>query len=366
MFKKQKNQEAVWHKTVEQLQKEIDQLEEKLTTKEQNEQRWMEKEQQWKQAYEQEKMKASGLTLQFEMISKALELSPIAIEGIWGMRVHREDYEKQDCWYSPQVRKILGFTDKHDFPHRFSSLFDRIHPHEKDKIVSKFRQMIDIKKVGHILRETVVIQHKEGDYRTFQLVTETFLEEEGNYITIAGNLTDLTKELRRQTQEQKLKQDMNAFNQHVSEMNDAIQTIAKEAQHIAHIYSHASAGAAHSKESIEQTKAITESIKLLSNQINLLGLNANIEAARAGNAGRGFKVVADEVRSLAIDSEKEADTIDTIIQNVHLSVTEIIQTIQELQNKVQLQVTLTDTVKQSTSAIKQMSEELLKNFDELK
>ncbi|SDW09117.1 methyl-accepting chemotaxis protein [Paenibacillus sp. CF384] len=88
------------------------------------------------------------------------------------------------------------------------------------------------------------------------------------------------------------------------------------------------------KEQIRQSQSITAAVKELASQSHLLGLNAAIEAAHAGEHGRGFDVVANEIRKMATNSGESAEKIYIQLSDVAKTVTSTMLQIEEMSRQL--------------------------------
>lgn len=126
-------------------------------------------------------------------------------------------------------------------------------------------------------------------------------------------------------------------------VEQGVSVIGQSVEHIQELYNSIESAAGSAKNLAEQSTDISnvlDVIRGIAEQTNLLALNAAIEAARAGEQGRGFAVVADEVRALASKTQESTESIQNMIQMVQQGVDSVVNQIEDGFSKVSASVSL--------------------------
>lgn len=117
----------------------------------------------------------------------------------------------------------------------------------------------------------------------------------------------------------------NHSNQIAKQGQQTVSSTVQNIEQLAVYLQQASGTIAQLEQDSNQVGAVLEVIKGIAEQTNLLALNAAIEAARAGEQGRGFAVVADEVRTLASRTQKSTEQIQRTIEQLQSAAREAVQ-----------------------------------------
>ncbi|MCM3439458.1 methyl-accepting chemotaxis protein [Metabacillus halosaccharovorans] len=151
--------------------------------------------------------------------------------------------------------------------------------------------------------------------KTASLEITTGIDQMARNVDAASNLSSITKQKAEDGQQviRHTVQQMDVINKKTIEISQVVNQLGGKSKEIS---------------------TIVSLITSISDQTNLLALNAAIEAARAGEHGKGFAVVADEVRKLAEQSNQSAQQINLLVQDIQQDIHQSIQAMEEGKHSV--------------------------------
>ena len=111
--------------------------------------------------------------------------------GMWGMEFD-DDGNMVSVEWSPEFRRMLGFTDENDFPNKLESWSDRLHPDDKENVLKEFRDTISDYSGEKNYDVKYRLKTKSGEWRKYHALGRLLRRDDGTPLSYVGMFVDIT------------------------------------------------------------------------------------------------------------------------------------------------------------------------------
>lgn len=276
--------------------------------------------------------------------------------AIWDMDVDPDNQVGDDApfWFSDQYRTILGYSGEHDFPNVLGSWNNSLHPEDAQRAIDAYDRHLGDKTGRTPYDSEYRLKKKTGEYVVVRERGKTLRLEDGSPYRAFGIVEDITDRLK----SDELNRFIDDFAVEIKGLAESLSKVLEDTKQLKDAQELCREHSITSEQNAQDTSAILVDIKSIARYTNILSLNAAIEAAHAGEYGKGFSIVAEEVRSLADKSRISAERIEKSLET-------IITTSRVITNSAESAVSLVDEQNELMLEIKERMEKLDKIYHEL-
>nr|WP_243880801.1 methyl-accepting chemotaxis protein [Shewanella algae] len=257
------------------------------------------------------------------------------------------------------VTPIRNMLDNlNDIAQGEGDLTKRLLVHGEDEIAQlgqAFNRFVD--KLQHIIRDVTTATHEVQDASgSIHAQTQAIAAQLANHNNETDQVVTAITEMSSTAQEVAMNTTQVAEATHVAsdEVAKAQECVDTSLTEISTLMAEINSAADHIQSLNEQSQKINSVLSVIggiAEQTNLLALNAAIEAARAGEQGRGFAVVADEVRSLASRTQASTLEINEMLSELHRLVSQAVSAMEESQQSCHRSVESSRLISESLGAV---------------